>query len=251
MAIRITADIDTSKVSPLLRRYEQRIKSATATALTRTAADVRKGWQGQLRTRLDRPTPYTVNAVRYESASKDSLTSAVIVREDGNSVAPAEYLGTQQRGGQRNLRKFERALVAGGAMPEGSKVVPARFALVDGYGNISKAQIVSVLRQFGSELSRGYQRVISRNATRRAGAIARGGRKYVAIRDERTAAALNRPDLFPGVWERRGDSLVPVFRYINVANYTQKIDLYGGARDIVSREIQKHFERELARISRD
>ncbi len=239
--INIKVDIDTRGLEQFKQFSERRLRAAIATSLTRTANEAKKGWQNELRTKLDRPTPYTVNSVRTEMARADKLEAVVAVKDQGDAGAtlPAEYLKTQQGAADRNLRRFERALVKARAMPAGYKVVPARFALLDGYGNITKGQIVSVLRQLaGEEVTKGYRQVISANAKKRAKAIAKAGRDYVAVVQEAG-------ELFPGVWQRKGKSLVPVFRYVRRTVYPQKIDLYRQARDIVNQQLQAQFDRAM------
>lgn len=236
--INIKVEIDTRGLEQFRQFSERRIRAAVATALTRTAVEARKAWQQELRSKLDRPTPYTTNSVRTEMARADKLESVVAVKDQGEGVLPAEYLGTQQRGGDRNLRKFERALVSKGAMPRGYKVVPARFATMDAYGNISRGQIVQVLNQLGAGLSVGYRRVISKSAAKRAAAARRSGREYVPILDDKNG-------LFPGIWQRKGKSLVPVFQFVRQATYRKRIDLYQRARDIVGQQLQAQFDRAM------
>lgn len=236
--IDIKVEVDTSGLDQFLQFSERRIRAAVATALTRTAVEARKAWQGELRAKLDRPTPYTTNSVRTEMARADKLEAVVAIKDQGEGIVPSEYLGTQQRGGDRNLRKFEKALVAKGAMPSGYKVVPGRYALVDGFGNIRRSQIVDVIRQLGAGYSVGYQRVISRDAGRRAKAIKRSGRRYVAITDDKGK-------LFPGIWQEKGKGLVPVFQFVRSVRYRQRIDLYQKARDIVGQQLQAQFDRAM------
>jgi len=234
--IGIKVEIDTRGLEQFKQFSERRLRAAVATALTRTAGEAKKGWQGELRTKLDRPTPYTTNSVRTEMAKAENLVAVVAVKDQGEGVLPAEYLGTQQRGGDRNLRKFERALVSVGAMPATHKVVPARYALLDGYGNITRGQIVSVLRSIGGNiLSPGYQQVISKNAAKRA----RGAKPYLAVLPGA------RSGLAPGVYQSKGRDLQQVFAYVRTVRYRQRIDLYQQARDIVGQQLQAQFDRAM------
>lgn len=235
-------DVDVSAMGRFVEFSERRVRAAVATALTRTSVTGRRAWQGELRDKLDRPTPYTINAVRSTGAQADALEATISLRAAGDTavgaISPSEYLGTQQRGGDRNLRKFERALIAKGAMPPGHKVVPARFALVDAYGNITRGQIVQVLNQLAGSLSGGYGQVVSRSAAGRARATRRAGRNYVAL-------PRPLPGLFSGIWERRGDALVPVFRFVRQTTYRQRIDLYRVAEETVRQELPREFSRAL------
>ena len=234
--ISIKVDIDTRGMQQFMEFSERRLRASVATALTRTAADARKAWQAEMRTKLDRPTPYTINSVRTEKATAESLVAVVAIKDQGEGVLPAEYLRTQQVGGDRNLRKFERALVSAKAMPPGYKVVPSRYALLDAYGNISRAQIVSVLRSIGGNvLSPGYQRVISKSASKRAGK----SKPYLAVWPEAKSG------LAPGVYQSKGRELQQVFAYVRSVTYRQRIDLYQTARDIVGQQLQAQFDRAM------
>ena len=238
--INIKVDIDTRGLAQFMQFSERRLNAAVATALTRTAVEARKSWQQELRTKLDRPTPYTTNSVRVESANANKLEAVVAIKDQGadGTVLPAEYLGTQQRGGTRNLRKFERALVNKGAMLPGYRVVLARYALVDGYGNVTRGQIVQVLNQLGAGLSEGYRQVISRSATKRAASARRSGRQYVAFpRDD--------GNIFAGIWQRKGRALLPVFQFVRTTMYRSRIDLYQRARDVVGQQLQAQFDRAM------
>ena len=234
--IDIKVEIDTKGLDQFRQFSERRVRAAVATALTRTASEARKAWRQELTAKLDRPTPYTTNSVRTEMAKADKLEAVVAIKDQGDGVVPAEYLGTQQRGGDRNLRKFERALVASKAMPPGYKVVPSRYALLDAYGNISRAQIVSVLRSIGGNvLSPGYQRVISKSASKRASKA----KPYLAVWPDAKSG------LAPGVYQSKGRDLQQVFAYVRNVVYRQRIDLYQRTRDIVGQQLQAQFDRAM------
>ena len=48
---------------------ERRLRAAVATAMTRTAVQVRERLRADLRTAIDRPTPYTVRQLKYAGAT--------------------------------------------------------------------------------------------------------------------------------------------------------------------------------------
>lgn len=234
---------------------DRRFESAIAEALNRTARHVADVWGGQLATRFDRPTAMTYRAAFVsQRADVGRLTAAVSLRDTvpNNGIAPAEYVLTHEQGtGDRRLKKFERALVASGAMPGGHKVVPGKHAKLDNFGNISRGQIVQVLNQLGEALSEGYQQVISRNAARRAASAAKRGRRYVPV---------PRPigKLEAGVYERKDNRLLPVFFFVSSTRYRKGISLMEtgtrtAERDIgieLTRAIEKRIASLVARSAR-
>lgn len=221
---------------------DRRLNAALATGLTRAAGVLAGDWRDQIGAKLDRPTPLTQRAVLVKRAEAASLQAEVLVRDQARAgaITPAEYLGTQEAGGSRGLRKFERALIAQGSMPAGHKVVPGKYAKLDGFGNVSRGQIVQVIAQLGAQYSPGYQRVISKSAAKRAESAFRRGRNYVALlaRDDKGRA--------PGVYEIGKYGLRPVFFYVRSVAYQRRLDLLGQASSRAPAEVQRQVERAIA-----
>lgn len=247
----MTVDISGLKElqSGLREMSGRRLNAAIATALTRSAREIAKGWQGELQAKLDRPTPFTLKSVKVDQATAAKLQAVVSIQQPGGkpaAISPGEYLQTQERGGSRRQRKFEAALQAQGSMPRGMFVVPGKYAQLDGFGNISRGQIVQVLSQLGSAFSPGYQRVISKSAAKRQASAIKRGVRYVAVLEPRGR-------LKPGVYYAFGGDLLPVFFYTRGTRYNKRVDLMGKARrdvpDIVTREIQKALSEQFARLA--
>jgi hypothetical protein len=221
---------------------QRRLSAALATGLTRTARAIGTTWQADLRTKLDRPTPFTLRAVNVQTATAASLAASVnFGRRPGAaaSILPAEYIATQHTGGRRRIKKFEAALQAQGSMPAGTFVVPGKHAKLDAYGNLSRGQIVQILVQLGTAYSPGYQRVISQSAARRAASAIKRGRNYVAVLEQRGK-------LSPGVYQAQGDQLLPVLFYERRTSYRQRLDLIQTARQALPPIVAREFDRALA-----
>ena len=240
--------IDASDLVRLRGRLEQfsdrRWQSGLAAALTGAAFAIRGEWGGQIVTRLDRPTQLSRGAVRVDRADVGRLQA--VVRLNGQAqadVQPAEYLATQEAGGDRRQKKFERALQASGAMPAGHKVVPGKGARLDQFGNIARGQIVQVLNQLGANLSVGYRQVIGRTAAKRAASADRAGRKYVAV-------PVARGGLKPGIYERTGRGMVPVFWFVRGTRYGKRLRLLEHARVVATRELPARIDAEMTRRMR-
>lgn len=239
--------IDTRELENLRRSIvgfsERRMRAVVATALTRTAKSAQAGWTRQLTSELDRPTARTAGAAGFTGARADKLEATVFLKDRLAGTAPAEYLQPQETGGSRLLKKFERALMAAGAMPAGYFAVPGKAAVRDGYGNVSRAQLVAVIRALGQDYSPGYQRVISKSTARKLQSQARHGRKYIAVLPK----DVPRAKVSAGIYERMADgSRRAVFLYKSQVSYKKRLRLLDreSVRDI-EQILQQHVDTAL------
>lgn len=242
-------------VADLLRSFsDRRMGSALAAGINAAAFSVRDAWRHRLEAGVDRPTALTRNAARLARADVGRLVAEVSLRDTvggaaGSGTPPQAYLGPLERGGRRGTKKFESALVSRGAMPPGQFVVPARYARLDSYGNISRGQIVQVLNQLGANLSPGYQQVISKAAARRERAVGRvgAGRRYVSV-------PVPVRGLKAGIYERKGRALLPVFWFTGHATYRPTLHLVAEgvriAQDVLPRTIGDAINQRLASLQR-
>lgn len=251
--------IDTTqlqRVAAGLGFSDRRMRAVAASALTAAARDVERNWLGQLSGRLDRPTPLTTRAAVVQQATAARPVATVKLRDlapDGG-LAPADYLLPQERGGARGLKKFERALQTAGALPAGYRAVPGPAARLDGYGNVSRGQIVEVLNQLvgAGALSPGYRKVISARAAKRKAAARRAGRQYLAITERRAGG------LPMGIYHRlqgiarrartvRGTmgALRLVFAFVRTVHYPKRLALLDEGLTTAQRVLGPHAERYL------
>ena len=203
---------------------DRRMKAVVATALTRTAKAVKEDWGGRLGREVDRPTPLTMNAVRMKGATASDLQVEIMLKDKGlqRGLAPSQYLQPQVYGGGRLLKRFEDALVKSGAMPQGYVTVPGKHATLDGYGNISRAQLIAVIRALGKDYSPGYQRTISKSTAKRLQAMAKHGRQYVAVSPQDARKA----KVSPGIYERMADgSRKAIFLFKRSVSYKSRLSL--------------------------
>lgn len=219
-------DFDTRQVSVIaagIRGFsDRRLQSALAEALNNTAREIGDAWKAEIQARIDRPTPMTRNAVRRTRADVGRLWVDISLNRQapGGGIPPSIYLATQEQGGGRDRKLFELALQRSGAMPNGYRVVPGKYAKLDSFGNISRGQIVQVLNQLAhlDVLTVGYRKVIGRSKAKRAAAAARRGRQYVPILQREGR-------LHPGIYERKGDLLLPVFFFVSATQYKRRLSL--------------------------
>ena len=97
MRITLTSNIDEVR-KQFAEFSDRRFNAAMATALTRTAVQVRNAVQAEMPRVLDRPTPYTTRQLRYVPAKADRLAAAVgfnvaTITDERNAVIGFRDLG--------------------------------------------------------------------------------------------------------------------------------------------------------------
>lgn len=236
--------IELTGIEGLRKELEQfsdrRFAATVATAMTRTALQVRSAVQAEAQSVFDRVTPYTVRQLRYVAATaarpvaavgfniaavQDVFGNVVRFEDTGAGSTPAgKYLQFQEEGGTRHAKRFEVALQAFGALPKGWVVTPGQGARLDAYGNVSRGQIIQVLSQLRITLVAGAKRNMSWDARKQAAAQRKaGGRFFVAPVGGK---------LQPGIYQREliGNNITPVFIFVKAARYRKRFDFYGVAQ---------------------
>jgi hypothetical protein len=223
--MRIGVAIDTSRLRQDLDREKQRIRNAarrTAYELAhRAVADVKD----EMRRVFDRPTPWVLGGVYVAPVRSEDSATVAWKPGAGNKATPAEkILRAQVEGGPRSLKRFERLL----DLPANRIAVPAKWAELDAYGNMSRGQLVKILshlRVFGEQ---GYM------ANRRNRSTGRRRREdYFIIRpgsDHRT--------LSPGIYRvahNMGGAPLMVIAFVRAANYRARF----APADVVRRTVAR------------
>ena len=139
MEIQLNADI--KKFTRELRGIERKqIPFAVSKALNATAFDAQRGLQKALGIYLDRPTKFTINAVRVKKSEKKKDLIAYVGFAGGGgfkppkmaSALPSEYMSRLISGGTRRPKK--RAIA-----------VPTSALKLNKHGNIGKTKIKNLL----------------------------------------------------------------------------------------------------------
>lgn len=238
---------------------ERRIASIMATALTRTAVEVRAAVQEELPRVFDRPTPHTIRQLRYVAATAQKPVAAVgfnveaIQDEFGKVIryrqavageTPAEkYLNPNILGGQRSVKRFEKAMQASGFMPAGWYAVPGKGARIDSFGNVSKGQIIQVLSQLRVTLTAGSTRnlpVVQGNERKVIRALKKAGGRYFVIKPGAKRGT-------PGVYQRDfySEVLTPIFIFVKGTSYRPRFDFEGIANRAASERLQPNVTRAI------
>jgi hypothetical protein len=234
-------------VSGLRAVPREQLPFAISLALNRTAQDARQSIRSDIARAFDRPTPFTLNSVEIRPATKRNLEVEVWLKDDMEGPGtPSHYLAPQMFGGERRLKRFERALQARGLLPAGMFIVPGQGAKLDAYGNISRGQIMQILSALGAaEQYSGY------SANRTADSVARRGKRklpeFFVGRPARGKGPL-------GIWQRFhfgfGGAIKPVMIFVRKPRYTSRFDVYSTVDEVAHQQFLGHLERAVAEAVR-
>jgi len=229
----ITIDVR-SNIADVARNLElyqkEQLPFATALALTETAKDIRVAQRKEMRDVFDRPTPFTLNSLFLQAATKRKMTAVVWLKDSGRGGAnPTNYLTPQIFGGTRNAKAFEIALRrsrhAAGLGP--FFAVPGSAAKLDAYGNMSRGQIVQILsdlqlleQRLGAKQNRLTRREVS--AARAAGRKVKfKPAKYFIGRPGNSTAPLG---VYEHIRSGFGGGIRPVLIFVNSVHYERRWD---------------------------
>lgn len=237
---------------------DRRFAWAVAAGITRTAVRAHQALRAELPRVFDRPTPYTINQARYTPARDDRLWAEVgfdiaAVQDARGAVTgyrrttdtPAsKYLAPGVEGGPRNTKRFEAAMRAAGYLPSGWVAVPGPFAKLDGYGNVSKGQVMQILSQLRVQLLAGSDRNMARPTDKRGAASARaaikraGGRYFVRPVGGKGVRV-------PGVYLRdpfNRAGLMLVLAFVRTPVYRRRLDFDGLMRGLAQQHLGADIE---------
>jgi len=260
---------------------ERRLNAATATALTRTAVQVRDTIKTAMATSLDRPTPYTVRQLKYVKADAKKLVAVVgfgveavsdyrgnVIRYQdmgSNSTPAGKYLHDQIHGGPRRNKRFESALRSVGVLPNGWYVVPGEKAKMDAYGNQSVGEIKQVMTWFdaaervsGSTQNMGQKgRDKRRKGTRKTAGwefflVSAGARRSYVSANGKTGTHKMQPGIYRRTMFALGTRIEPIMIFVNRASYKPRFNFYGMSKRegdrILPAEINRAVNESLARL---
>ena len=212
---------------------------AAATALTRTAQHAqRTELPAAMRKAFIAPVSYTLNSLRIEPASKDTVRARVMVkgRAHASGVAPENYLFPEVAGGPRRHKGMEMALRYQGVLGASQFAVPGAGITLDASGNVKGGEVRTILAALKNI---------------RGGVGAKGQR---AGRGKRLANDLfvgkprggSRPD---GIWRREGHRLRALFVFTTSApSYSQRLDFSGVVQQVALDRFKPEFEKAVAAL---
>jgi len=241
MSVIISIKDDLEKLKRQLNAIErEQLPFAASLSMNITAKSAKSDEIEEMKRVFDRPTPFALNSLYIKPSTKTDLRITLWLKDDVFKGTPAnKYLAAEVYGGERRMKRFERALQARGYLPAGMVAVPGAGAKLDAYGNISRGQIVqilSALRAFGEQ---GY--AANRARTRKGARTPKGVRKRAEFFVGRPGGG--RGPL--GVWQRTsfafGSAVKPVLIFVRSTPYRVRFRFFDVARATFEREWAKQF----------
>lgn len=233
-------------------------REAARLAINATLRTGRQAVYAAMRRVFDRPTPYTLNALRLEDAPlSGALAGAVMVKgkQDvmGAGVPAQSVLRAEILGGGRRWKRFELALMRAGILPRGWFAVPGKGARLDAWGNMSRGQVVQIMAYLqlfavakGARAA-GYR---SNSSAKSLARIKQGTRNRFGLElfVSSPLQATRRSGLAYGIWQkqnnRKGSRIhgapAPVRAlviFVQRARYVPRLDFFG--------ELQRHSAAQL------
>jgi hypothetical protein len=210
-------------------------------AINEMAGIVQKGEQQRMATDFDRPTPFTVNALKINYATKTKLSGGVVFKEPARLSESQHYLYPNVFGVQRGFKKFEGALYAQGLIPPGHVAIPGKGLALDAYGNVPSSLYNQILSWFGANKKPTTTAVKEK---KKRGTRKTYGFEYVAI-IKKTGG------LIPGIYKRSftpfGTATSTMFIYVqqSKASYTQKYKFHETGKKIFNQYFKLTFDQKL------
>jgi hypothetical protein len=220
---------------------DRRFDAAIATALTRAGKTAQTELKAEMLRVFDRPTPFTLNALRLWPARADKLTATVGFRDDGTGGANANnYLMPNVEGGRRVSKRVEAALRAVGALPDGWYAVPGQGANLDSYGNMSRGQIIQILSQLRITMTAGHNRNMAFDARKQISAQRKAGGRFFVMRIGSKVQ--------PGVYQSEmiGRNITPVLVFVRQPTYQKRYAFWEKGEAIANAQLPIEIQRSVA-----
>lgn len=210
---------------------------ATATALTRTAQYAAKTeLPAEMRKVFSNPVAYTLNALRIEPATKDTLSARVMVKTEASGIAPEKFLLPEVEGGERKHKRLENALRYAGVLRATQFAVPGTGLPLDAAGNVRGSDVRTILTALQG----------LRGGVGAKGQRAGKGRKLANDLFVGKPRGGDRPD---GIWRREGSRIRALFVFTDQApSYSQRLDFSGVVQRVALDRFRPEFEKALAAL---
>jgi hypothetical protein len=203
----------------------QQLPFALAKTLTDIADIAKNNAVKEMKTVFDRPTPFTLNALKIERATKRKLEAKVLLKDPTHIDDPHHYLNVEVAGGERGYKPFEARLYRKGLIPTGDYAVPGPGADFDAFGNMKRGQVTQMLSALDAFGDAGFKANMGDKGRKRLGKTTKKkrGMAYFA------AEPGNKQGLAPGVYKRVntgfGGAITRVLLFSGATHYEPRISL--------------------------
>lgn len=205
----ITIKTNLKQLAAQYGEFGKQVRFGLAKSVTRIAKTVQQAQIEEIPKILDRPKPFTLNAIRVRAANKQNLTAIIFMMDK-----TAWYLEPYEFGGKTKLNKGAK-----------SQVLPVKQKL-DQYGNIPRMTI--------GRLSKRKDIFIGEIKTKK-GTI-KGVFQTPTTKGRKTKTS------------NTTGKLKILMRFVDPHQATQKINYMARSKTIIERDFERIFDEEMAAI---
>jgi hypothetical protein len=245
----------------------ERIATGMAGVAARVINDqayaARKELQSEMARVFDRPTPFVQRSLWVDQASPAKLSARLWPRSLGGKGAdPERVLAPQVFGGDRDLKRSERALRRVGILQPGFWTVPGSGAppeKIDRFGNLKGSFIAQLLSYFRAQGEQGYRANMTDRRRKALAKKRRGDSGFLRIEGVEYFATQGRlrdgpgSHLRPGIYSRKGthgSDIKPVLVFVRRPRYSKRLDFGGISERVAGRVAPVAFEQRMRAVAR-
>jgi hypothetical protein len=243
------ANIELTGMADAISRLDyfelQQLPFAQAKTLTDIADIAKNEAIKEMRRVFDRPTAFTLNALKVERATKRRLEARVVLKDPTRIDDEHHYLNVETAGGTRGFKPFEARLLRKRIIPAGEYAVPGQGADMDAFGNMKRGQITQVLSYFDAFGDAGFRANMGDRGRKRLGKTTKKKRGFAYF----TAKPGNKQNLKPGIYKRVdtgfGGAISRVLLFSRASAYQPRIDLQRILNETYSANVTSIFEQNM------
>lgn len=222
------------KLPSIIAGFPNRYTKIAVSTLNGVAFHALKGLKDELKNKIDRPTPYTLNAFYYRKATDDNLEAVITTRSEGKGTKPNKFLAPLVYGTTRNAKGFESMFRMAGILPSNGYYIPTEHMPQDAYGNPKPTELIKILSNTKAFTEQGYTANASKAAKSKK-------KRQIGSYFARFTEA---NDVAPTIFKRSGEGILPVLFPTNrTPKYKKIIDFEGAVTKAYDANIDKEFDR--------
>lgn len=217
------------------------IPYAAATALTRCAKHAaQEAIPQEMKAAFNGVTPWTLNSLRFEKATKDKLSARVAVKNvvPKGSVSPENFINPQVHGVSRKRKRSENAMGYLGILASGQLAMPGKGLELDANGNVGGGQVRTILQAVKHIQGKKIKGKRSKN---------------VLAMSESLFVGTPRGRKISGIWSREGTGNTKTLKALFIftpskPKYAPRLDFEAAMQRISEKVFRPEFEKAVAEL---
>lgn len=247
------------EVGNFINMIPKNMNRAAHKTINDTLFNLRTEYINEMPKIFDKPNmTFLRRAFQIEKATPSNLIGSLFVKQDGlgKGTSFIDVLHHHAVASEREIKKFEKAMIYHGHMGRDMIAAPASGAKLDKYGGLDGKFNSMLLSYFGSYTKAGFNATMTpkkKERMARRGTIKgeRSKKKYKTINGVvyflsggSQGFGGHRSHLFPGIYKKsgiHGSNVEPVILFVKKKSYQKRFDFYGIAERVVSKNFQSSF----------